>query len=205
MNDFLYTVTDSKLNVFNIGNPNDPQFVNNVNVGWSIETIYPYKDRLFIGSQSEMFVYATTDPTHPNQLSAFAHVRSCDPVIAEDKYAYVTLRDGTQCQGYTNELDVLNIENLSNPQLLKVYPMKNPHGLAKDGSVLYICDGSDGVKVFDATDVNNLVLLKQIRNLTAYDVIAFNNQAMVVAEDGLYQFRYSNGEVKLLSKITFQN
>ena len=99
----------------------------------------------------------------------------------------------------------MNIENINNPQLIKSYPLTNPHGLSKDGNTLYICDGSDGVKVYDATNVNNIVLLKQIRNVTAYDVIAFNNQAMVVADDGLYQFAYSNGEIKLLSKISFQN
>jgi hypothetical protein len=206
MNDFLYTVTNSSLNVFNVASANDPQFVNTVDVGWNIETIYPFKDRLFIGSQSGIFVFATTDPAHPTQLGTFAHMRSCDPVIAEDKFAYVTLRAGTQCEGFTNELDVLNIENISNPQLLKTYQMTNPHGLAKDGNTLFICDGAEGVKIYDASDPNKIALLKNIRNINAYDVIAFNNRAMVVADDGLYQFDYSSLDfIKLLSKISFGN
>lgn len=205
MNNYLYTVTDQKLNVFNVGVANDPQFVNIVNIGWNIETIYPFKDRLFIGSQSAMYVYSTTDPSHPSQLSTFSHLRTCDPVIAEDKYAYVTLRSGTTCQGFTNQLDVLNIENINYPQLVKSYPLTNPRGLSKDGNTLIICDGTEGVKLFDATSVNNITLLKQIRNINAYDVIAFNKHAMVVGDDGLFQFDYSNlNDIKLLSKITFE-
>ena len=205
MNNYLYTVTDQKLNVFNVSVPNDPQFTSIVDIGWNIETIYPFKDRLFIGSQSAMFVYSTTDPSHPSQLSTFSHVRTCDPVIAEDKYAYVTLRSGTTCQGFTNQLDVLNIENITNPQLVKSYPLANPHGLSKDGKTLIICDGEDGVKLFDASNVNNITLLKQIRNIVAYDVIAFNNLAMVVGKNGIYQFDYADlNNIKLLSKITFK-
>jgi hypothetical protein len=166
MNNYLYTVTDTRLNVFNVSSPNDPQFVNFSSVGWNIETIYPFKDRLFIGSNSGMFVFATTDPTHPTLLATFSHARSCDPIIADDRYAYVTLRSGTQCQGYTNQLDVLNIDDISNPRLVRSYPMTNPRGLSKDGSILFICDGTEGIKVYDATKANDIKLLKQIGNIT---------------------------------------
>jgi len=204
MNNYLYTVTDTRLNVFNVSSPNDPQFLNYSTVGWNIETIYPFKDRLFIGSNSGMFVFATTDPTHPTQLASFSHAHSCDPIIADDNYAYVTLRSGTQCQGYTNQLDVLNIDDISNPRLVRSYPMTNPRGLSKDGNTLFICDGTEGVKVYDATKANDIKLLKQIGNITSYDVIAFNNRAIVVADDGLYQYDYSQPSfIKLLSKITF--
>ncbi|WP_315816617.1 hypothetical protein [Paraflavitalea speifideaquila] len=136
-------------------------------------------------------------------MGTFSHVRSCDPVIADDHYAYVTLRSGTACQGFTNQLEILNIENLSSPILLKTYPLTNPHGLSKDNNNLFICDGADGVKVFDAANVNDLKLLKKIDGLDAYDVIAFNKWALVVAKDGLYQFNYADvSNIKLLSKIS---
>ena len=204
MNDYLYTVTESNLNVFNITSTNDPQFSNKVNIGWGIETIYPFKNRLFIGSNTGMFIYETTNPNIPSRVGQFAHARTCDPVIADDKYAYVTLRSGTTCQGFTNQLDVLNIENLNNPWLVKTYALTNPHGLSKDGNTLFICDGAEGLKIFNAQNVNDIKQLKQIRSMDAYDVIAFNNVALVVAKDGLYQFDYSNlDNIKLLSKINF--
>ena len=49
MNDRLYTVTNADLDVFNISNPNDPQRGNRIQLGWDIETIYPFRNNLFIG------------------------------------------------------------------------------------------------------------------------------------------------------------
>lgn len=203
--DYLYTVTNSDLNVFNIHQPQEPRLTNKVSIGWSVETIYPFKNNLFIGSASGMFIYGTANPEKPNQLSVFTHARVCDPVIADDKFAYVTLRSGTTCAGFTNQLDVLDITNLSAPILLKSYPLKNPHGLSKNGSLLFICDGAEGLKVFNASKADDIKLVKTIGGLETYDVITDNNIAMVVAKDGLYQYSFTNeGVVSFLSKISIQ-
>jgi hypothetical protein len=133
----------------------------------------------------------------------FNHVSSCDPVIADDDYAYVTLRSGTTCQGFTNQLDIVKLNNITDPVLQKTYPMKNPHGLSKDGDLLFICDGDAGLKLYNAANVMNLQLIMEIGDINAYDVIAMNKIALVVAKDGLYQYSYANpAEMRLLSKIT---
>jgi hypothetical protein len=203
--DHLYSVTYSQLSAFNINIPYEPKLTNTKNIGWNIETIFPFQDKLFIGSNSGMFVYDINDASNPTFVSQFSHVRSCDPVIADEKYAYVTLRSGTACQGFTNQLEVLDISQITQPSLLKTYSLTNPHGLAKDDNLLFICDGKDGLKLYDATDVNSLKLIKTISGLETYDVIAFNNIAIVVANDGLYQFDYSDSNnIKQISKITIQ-
>lgn len=202
MNDYLYTVTESALNVFNISNAANPSFRNKINFGWGIETIFPFGNNLFIGSTTGMFVYGTSNPEAPNQVSNFAHVRSCDPVIADDNFAYVTLRSGNACAGFTNQLDVINIQNIAAPTLVKSYALTNPHGLAKSNNILFVCDGSAGLRVYDASNVNELVLLQSVTGINTYDVIALNNIALVVAKDGLYQYDYTNpSSLQLLSKI----
>jgi hypothetical protein len=149
-----------------------------------------------------MFIYSVSNPDNPVQTGQFTHVASCDPVIADDQYAYVTLRSGTTCNGFTNQLEVLQLNNL-NPTLLKVYPMTNPFGLSKDGNTLFICDGRDGLKVYNASNVQNLQLVKKIEGIETYDVITINGNAIVVAKDGLYQYDYSDlNNIKLRSKIT---
>lgn len=205
LNDYLYTVTESSLNVFNITTADNPVFANAINAGWSIETIYPFKNNLFIGSQSGVFIFNTANPAQPEKLSTFAHITNCDPVIADDNFAYATLRAGTNCNGGTiNELDILNIQNLQATWLVKSYPLTNPHGLAKSGNTLFICDGAAGLKVFDAADVNNLRLLQTVEGINAYDVIIGNNNAIVVAKDGLYQYDCTNrSNVTLRSKIGY--
>jgi hypothetical protein len=204
MNNYLYTVNDRALNTFNISNTSDPLQTSTVNVGWSIETIYPFKDKLFIGSRTGMFMYSVANPDAPSIIGQFQHIRSCDPVIADDNYAYVTLSSGTTCAGVVNELDILKLNNNANPQLLKVYNMTNPKGLSKSGDHLFICDGAAGLKVYNAADVLNLQLEKTITGIDAFDVITTsNNIALVVAKGGLYQYDYSNfSNIRLLSKIT---
>lgn len=206
VNQNLYTVGMNELNVFDISNSQSPAFTSTQQIGWNIETIFPFQQKLFIGSTAGMFIYDISNPNQPVKQSQFSHVQSCDPVIADNKYAYVTLRSGTVCQGFTNQLEVLDIANIQNPQLLKTYQLTNPHGLSKDGDYLFICDGAAGLKVYDAKDVNNLKLLTTLGNMETYDVIAWNNVALVVAKDGLYQFDYSNiSNIRLLSKITLKN
>jgi hypothetical protein len=204
VNNNLYTVSYSHLNVFSVVNPEKPSFRKDISIGWDIETIYPFKDRLFIGSMSGMYIFNISNPDEPVQTGTFTHVRSCDPVVADDDYAYVTLRNGSECNGFVNQLDVVDVKNLSAPFLLKSYPFTNPHGLSKDGNILLICDGKDGLKINDASDPNNIKLLSTVEMAETFDVIAWNGLALVVATDGLYQYEYSNPSApKLISKITF--
>jgi hypothetical protein len=206
VDNYLYTVSDKDLNVINVSSAGNPVVSNIVDLGFGIETIFPFKDKLFIGSNSGMFIYSIQNPVSPVKLGTFTHVRTCDPVIAEDKLAYVTLHSGTRCSGFTNQLDVLNITNLQSPLLIKSYLLTNPRGLSKDGNLLFVCDGDDGLKVFNAADPNAISLMQQFIMPEANDVIAYNNIALVIAKEGLYQYDYSNpANIKLISKIPVEN
>ena len=198
----LYTVTLSKLNVLDIAAPQAPQWKKIIDLNWGIETIYTFKDKLFIGSSTGMQIFSVSNPANPEKAGTFEHVRVCDPVIADDDYAYVTLRSGTTCNGFTNELEVVNVTDVLNPVMIKAYPLQNPHGLSKDEKWLFICDGAAGLKVFDASDASNIVLKQTIDIGETYDVICMNGLAIVSAKDALYQYDYTDiNNIKLLSKI----
>lgn len=203
INNFLYTVGFSSLTSFDISQGFNPVYAGITQVSWNVETIYPLEDKLFIGTNNGMYMYdVQSNPSAPSLLGTFAHVRTCDPVIADGNYAYVTLRSGTACEGFNNELDVLDISDISNPSLLKVYQLTNPQGLSKDGSNLFICDGVDGLKVYNASDINNLQLIKQLKDAEMVDVIAEGGLAIVVSKDGLYQYDYSDtGNIHLISAL----
>jgi hypothetical protein len=207
MNDYLYTVGYSELFSFDISTPGDPKYINKSVIGANqmIETIYPFKNKLFIGSTNGMYIYDVSTPGSPVKQGEFTHVRSCDPVIADDNKAWVTLRNGSTCGGTANSLEVVDITDITKPALLKTYGLTNPFGLSKEGNILFVCDGKDGFKVYNATDANDIKLIKQITGMETYDVIAWNNRALVVAKDGLYQFDYSDiNNIRLLSKISLQ-
>jgi hypothetical protein len=82
--------------------------------------------------------------------------------------------------------------------------MTNPHGLGKDGNTLFICDGTAGLKVFDATNPTSIssTPVVAVSNIQATDVIPFNNHLLMIGDDGLYQYDYSNVQhISLLSRI----
>lgn len=202
VDNYLYTVGSASLYSIDIADPRNPQQTSTKTMGWGIETIYPFQNKLFIGSRTGMFIYDLTNPSNPTAQGQFRHATVCDPVIADGQYAYVTLRNGTTCNATINELNIVDVSNLSAPVLKARRNLTNPHGLAKDGNVLIICDGKDGLKIYDATAPLNLQLIKTVEGLETYDIVAMNNKAIVVAKDGLYQYDYTNpANPSLLSKI----
>ena len=201
VNNRLYSVETYYLSSFNVNNPALPVAMGRNCIATGIETIYPFKDKLFIGTQGGMFIYDITNPDNPTYTGSFSHARLCDPVITDGNYAYVTLHASTNiCVGTDNELDVVDVNNLQNPILIKKYNMTKPMGLGKDNNHLFVCD--DGLKVYDATNPKSLSLIKTIAVAEPYDVICINGLAIVSATDGLYQYDYKDiNNITPLSKI----
>ncbi len=203
-NDYLYAVQNSTLKLFNIATLPGMNAGNEVELGRIVETIFPYGDKLFLGTTTGMLVYNLASPATPVFVSAFDHINSCDPVAVQGNFAYVTLRSGTECLGFTNQLDVVDISSIQNPFLVKSYPMFNPHGLGIDSNVLFICDGDAGLKIYDAANPMEIHLnqLAHFPEIKAYDAIPLNGVLMMIGADGLYQYDYSNiTEIVLLSSI----
>lgn len=202
--DFLYGLDGANLDVVDVSQQSQPIAKNEIPLSWDVETIFPHKSNLFVGSRTGMYILDVTAPAKPSLISHYTHVRSCDPVVVEGDYAYVTLRSGSVCEGFTNQLEVIDISNLKTPTIVKIYPMTNPHGLGIDNGTLFICDGNDGLKAYDATNVNTISdnQLAHYKNINAFDVIPFQQVAMVIGKDGLYQYDYSDiKNIKLISQL----
>jgi hypothetical protein len=188
---FLYTVDNSLLRSWSLSDPGCPVSSDSVWLGWNAETIFPWKDRLFIGSQNGVYLFNNSNPAHPVLESVFAHATGCDPVVCDDQYAFVTIHDGTNCNGTINQLDVIGIEHLENATLLKSYSMTRPFGLAITNHHLFLCD--DGLKIMDRTNPLDIKVVSHLTTLHAYDVIALSEtHLLLVGEDGFFQFDVSN-------------
>lgn len=201
---FMYAVHNNALKVFNIANTPGMSAGSEIELFRVVETIFPYDGKLFLGTTTGMLVYGLNNPAEPDYISSFNHINSCDPVVVEGTIAYVTLRSGTRCEGFSNQLDVVDIEDIFEPKLLKTYPMHNPHGLGIDNGTLFICDGAAGLKVYDATDPLQITAnqLAHFADIQTYDVIPYNGLLMMIGADGLYQYDYSDlEELQLISTI----
>jgi hypothetical protein len=201
---YLYAVDNYMLRLFNITESADPKPEKEIYVGWNIETLFPYNQMLFLGSTTGMYIYSLTDPSNPEYISTFWHASSCDPVVVEGNYAYVTLRAGNLCGDNLSQLNVIDISDIQSPALLKEYPMEEPYGLGIDDNILFICDGDAGLKIYDASDplVIDQNKIAQYGDINAWDVIPLGGVLILIGTDGLYQYDYSDpGNIKELSVI----
>ena len=106
-------VDNVSLKAFDISSNTTPVYKSKTEIGINIETIFPYQDKLFIGSSSTMYIYSLSDPSRPTQLGKAEYTirMSCDPVVAKDSVAYATLRATGPCGGGQSALVVYNIKN----------------------------------------------------------------------------------------------
>lgn len=201
--DRLYVVDDQKLYTYSLINEDNPQLKSSQSIGFNVETIYAYKDKLFIGSQQAMYIYSISNADYPSKLGEARHVRACDPVVANDSIAYVTVRSGTNCGGTVNAMYVYNINYILQPRQRNVIPMKNPHGLGMKGDRLYVCDGSNGLSIYNITDPIYPKLVKQVYGDTFYDVIIYDNLLICMIEGGMLLYEIKpNDELVRLANIT---
>jgi hypothetical protein len=198
----LYVVDSRSLKVFDINDAANPSYLGKSNINAFAETIFPFKDKLLVGTRTGMYIFSIAQPQSPVQVGVFQHFASCDPVVAEGNYAYVTLRNGTPCQRGQNQLDILDISQATNPVLVNSVQMLNPHGLGINGNVLFVCEGSNGLKVFDRTNPVEIKQIQFLQDIKSLDVIPLTNRLIVTGNDGVYQYEYNaKGEMVLLSKL----
>ena len=201
--DHLYTVDNRTLHHYSLNNPEKPVFSNNIELMQGIETIFPKGELLFIGSNDGMYIFDASNAYAPQQISHYRHITSCDPVVANDDYAYVTLHttNDSRCgPNNINELQILDISNLASPQLVERIPMMQPKGLGLAANdLLAICD--DGLKLYDRSNPTQPVLVHS-EKIDAYDVIPQEDRLLVIGDQGLYQYKLIGQEAKLLSKMT---
>ena len=203
--EYLYLLdSEYNLKVVDIASIDTPSVVHEKYVGWGLETMFIYNDYMYIGSVNGMYILTLEDPEQPATVSTYSHVTSCDPVVVSGNTAYVTLRSGNTCGGTADLLDVIDITNKSNPKQLASYTMKTPYGLGISDKTLFICQGDNGLVVYDAT--NPLTIkdnkLAEFSDIKATDVIPVNDVLFTIGDDGFLIYDYSDLEnISLLATI----
>ncbi|MDX1937830.1 MAG: hypothetical protein SFU21_11980 [Flavihumibacter sp.] len=207
VNNYLYSVDKQNLNVFNISDAANPQKVKTIAVGFEIETIFPFKDKLFIGSTSVVHIFSLDMPDNPVKLSEAISptvMRRCDPVVAKDTVAYATLRTNVACGGGTQSiLAVYNIKDVTKPVQVTSRDLTEPLGLGYQDSALYVCDAQRGLIVFNISQAFNPVFKTEIQNGQYFiDVIPYNDLLICWTKSGMSVFNITNRfQPVLLSSI----
>ena len=191
---FLYVVDHTSLKAFDISNPSAaPVLKSTTDVGVNIESIFPYQDKLFIGSSFSMYIYSLANPAQPTRLAKADYMvrMSCEPVVAKDSTTYSTLNTTGPCGGTQSRLAVYDIKDITNPILKASIPLLNPGGLGISDSALYVCDGT-GLKVFNVHNTYAPQLLITITGETFFDVIPYGNILICQVSGGIALYNISN-------------
>lgn len=200
---YLYTVDNSKLNIFSLTNTSQPSKVNEINISFNIETLFSHGNYLFVGSRNGMFIYSLENPENPVQLSAVQHFTACDPVVANDTHSFVTLHSNTTCGNNINVLQIYSTANPSNPILIHQRNLTHPKGLGLYHNYLVVCDND--LKIFDILNPKEPILVKAI-NKDCFDVIIKGDDLYAIGENGLYRYGLNQNDITnvvLKSEITF--
>lgn len=197
---YLYVVDNHYLYAYSLANPKQPTKVSESQINFDIETIYPYKDNLFIGTRTGMYIYSLQKPGTPTLVGEARHARSCDPVVANDSVAFVTLKSGTNCGPATSGLYVHDIKDLSKPVLKKMIELPEPVGLGLQDSVLYISCGNQGLKVFNVNKPYEPQLLETIKDADYIDVIPYNGTLICYVSDGIVLYDISKPDAPAMVK-----
>jgi hypothetical protein len=156
---------------------------------------------LYLGSKNGMYIYDFKTLENPVFVSRIAYVNACDPVVVE-KYAYVTLRSGNLCEADDSALEIIDISNKSNLVKVKSYIMANPYGLGIKDQMLFICDGTAGLKVFNKTNVLDLKITNQFKNINTFDVIPLDKKLLLIGQNTMYQYKYTRNNIELISSFS---
>lgn len=198
---YLYTVDYNNLSVFHIADENNPVKVNQVNIGFAIETLFNFKEYLFIGSRNAMYIYDVSNPELPKKLSIARHFTACDPVVANDTHAYVTIHSGTNCRGGgINQLKVYDIKDLKKPSLIHTRGLTKPKGLALYENYLLICD--EDVKIFDITNPEKSTYVGSIPVKFANDLIIRDHHLFIIGDKSIEQYQIDKEDVKKSKKLS---
>ncbi len=185
VDNYLYLVDDVTLKVFDISDPQNTVLVNTIHLRFGIETIFPYKNRLFIGSSDGMYIYSISDPVTPVLLGEALHTRSCDPVVANDSVSFVTLRGNQPCGPAEDGLYSYNIRNLMNPVLISTQHIPTPHGLGLQDSILYVCQKTNGMSIYNINNPAAPRLRGNINDRVFEDVICYGDLLICYVSTGI--------------------
>jgi len=202
IDDYLYAIAENKIQLFTLATPEAPNPWLKVSVDWDIQTLFAYEDYLLVGAADGIHILDNLDRGNPTPIADLRHARTIDPVVATGGYAYVTLKNdpnsGTDVQ---DQMNVVSLANIANPELVNVIGMQAPEGLSTIDNRLFVCDGPAGLKQFSLDNPIDPVVVDSLPDVNCNDVIALNGILYVITDTSLQQYDYSMSPPALLSTI----
>lgn len=202
--DYLYAISGDTVQLFDIQQPSMPSAQQQVQIAWTIQTLFAYENYLLVGAADGIHILDNTDRGNPFEVGDFRHAQTRDPVVAQNDVAYATLqRDDSIAGGaIVNQLNVIDISDVTNPTLVGTESLEAPAGLAVKGDRLYVCDGSAGLTIYDVSNKLQPVFRNKLNSINCNDVIAADETLHVIGPQEYAQYNTQGVErPQLISSI----
>ena len=190
----LITIEDHQVKVFSLSQPMTPVNVATFDTRITMETIFPQgEERIYIGTNEGTIIMDHQEAGILQEVAFVAHFRSCDPVVADGHYMYVTLRDGNGCGVLTsnvNQLMVFDIADVKHPELITQININRPYGLGIRADSLFVCY-ANGVLQYDISEPRNI---EQVAGYSTQcdDLIAATDPMIFTSAEGIHLVTHSD-------------
>lgn len=203
VDNYLYSLSNNEIVVFDITKKDDPVKINSVKVSYSIETIFSYIGKLYIGATDGIYIVDINNPRSPVIQAKESHQVSCDPVVVKNTIAYSTVKQGVGCNNSfrpQSALLVIDVTDPYYPNTINTILMDSPQGLGYDGDKLFVCDGANGIVVYDISDAYAPAQIQKVTSVNAVDVIT-DNGLLIVSTPNSYNF-YDYSDINNITKLS---
>lgn len=204
LNNNLVVLNGSSVRNYGIEDDGQLTFINELPIGGELETIFPYNNNILIGSSNAVHFLGFDGDNLLTYLSEYSHLTACDPVVAKNGLAFSTLKISDCRSGTIDFLEAIDISDIENPQVLKVYETDSPFGLAIMDSFLFVCE-KGGLSMYSYAGNGELteVDFQEIPNVVPLDLIIANSHLIIRTDDGFLNLSYGDtGLGSVLGSIT---
>ncbi len=199
VDDFIYAITDTELITIDRTDSQNLQEIDKHELGGRLENLYVVDGAIFIGSETDMHIFTIQSNGIPSIQSSTQHiefgdtpVRFCDPVVASQDIAYVTLTTETTAPGgcgtqEVNSLLIYDVHDKTAPILKNELNLDSPQGLAIHGDLLFVTNLNTGTHIYRVDHHGGLTNENFIAG-GAQDVVAVGNKLMIVSSTEINQY-----------------
>ena len=192
---YLYVANPNSLQVYQVTGEGmlaeQPSvYINNIGM---VETIFPFRDKLFLGGTAGMSMFSLQNPAAPAYIGAASHLRSCDPVVSNDSIAFISLKGVSACGPAEAGLYIHRITaNTDSLPLIRFMSISTPVGLGLEGNILYLAREEAGLSIINVSNPSQPQVLNTITGYNFKDVITYDGLLIAQLANGIALYEISD-------------
>lgn len=203
-NSQVYTLFGKNIGVYQFTNPLSPIKQNTITTNKTAETLFLHKNMLFAVGKKETQFFSLEKPESPAYLSSTEHWTSSSSAVLHNEQVFLTHRSNSNNSAESDQLSVLDLQNVYEPKVQFIFAMTNPLGLALYQQHLYICDGNAGLKIHKSNTSRKMTSRAEMQypEIHAVDIIPLDNTLLLIFDDRIKQYAVEkNNTLKEISLI----